>query len=254
MRHYWISVLTVLSAVSLTNLATPPTPVPLWSDIRVKHTWDSVPANWECLGPPPADIVINLYIALKPDRENALIDALYEVSDPGHQKHVVLTTHPLVHVFTCSFRYGAHLSNEQIAELVAPHQDSLELVHSWLEPHRVPSSSISTSHGGGWLSITGVPVSQANELLFASYQLYRPTETNETNTILRTVSYSLPVALHAHVQTVAPTTYFGSPRTLLPTALQRSSEEAAVMMNATSGGLVRMLSRRDNNVRPSFLR
>ena len=98
----WLSVLTVLSAVPLTNLATPPTPATLWSDIRVKHTWDSVPENWECLGPPPAGIVINLFIALKPDRENSLIDALYEVSNPGHQKHVVLTTHLLVLVFTCA--------------------------------------------------------------------------------------------------------------------------------------------------------
>src|SRR6202167_2258368 len=131
------------------------------------------------------------------------------------------------------FRYGVHLSKEQIAELVAPHQHSLELVHSWLEHHRVPSSSISISHGGGWLSITGVPVRQANELLCASYQIYRQTGTNETNATLRTVSYALPVALHVHVQTVAPTTYFGSPRKPLPTALQRSNEEieaAAVMM------------------------
>src|ERR1700691_2608441 len=132
------------------------------------------------------------------------------------------------------FRYGVHLSKEQIAELVAPHEDSLELVHSSLEHHRVPSSSISTSHGGGWLSVTGVPVSEANQLLFASYQLYRQTGTDETNTILRTVSYALPAVLHAHVQTVAPTTYFGSPRKLLPTPLQRSSEEAGMMMNATS--------------------
>ncbi|KAH9032876.1 hypothetical protein EDB85DRAFT_1164303 [Lactarius pseudohatsudake] len=31
---------------------------------------------------------------------------------------------------------------------------------------------ISTTHGGSWLMLTGVPVSQANELLGASYQLY----------------------------------------------------------------------------------
>jgi tripeptidyl-peptidase-1 len=139
-----------------------------------------------------------------------------------------------------------------VAELVAPHQDTHELVHSWLEQHGVPSSSISKSHGGGWLTVTGVPVSQADDLLCASYQLYRHTGTNST--ILRTVGYGLPAALHAHVQTVAPTTYFGSPRTPLRTPRKRSSEEAAVMVNVTSGELVSALSRRDGEVTPSILR
>jgi tripeptidyl-peptidase-1 len=40
--------------------------------------------------------------------------------------------------------------------------------------------------------------------------MYRHTETSET--VIRTVSYSLPAALHGCVQTVTPTTYFGSPR------------------------------------------
>ena len=156
------------------------------------------------------------------------------------------------------FRYGAHLSREQVAELVAPHQDALELVHSWLQHHGVPSSSVSTSHGGGWLTITGVPVSQADALLCASYQLYKHTGTNETETILRTVSYALPVSLHGHLQTVAPTTHFASPHMPLQIPGKRSSEEVAVMANTTSRELVRMLSKRDNDdgpeVTPEYLR
>jgi tripeptidyl-peptidase-1 len=57
------------------------------------------------------------------------------------------------------YRYGAYLSREQVAELVAPHPDTLELIDSWLEHHGVPSSSVSTSHGGSWLTVTGVSVS-----------------------------------------------------------------------------------------------
>jgi tripeptidyl-peptidase-1 len=108
------------------------------------------------------------------------------------------------------YRYGAHLSKEQVAELVAPHPDALELVGSWFEHHEVPSSAVSITHGGGWLTIKKVPLTKANALLGASYQNYRHTETNES--VIRTVGYSLPVALHEHVQTVAPTTYFGLPR------------------------------------------
>jgi tripeptidyl-peptidase-1 len=72
------------------------------------------------------------------------------------------------------------------------------------------------THGGGWLTVTGVLVSQANEMLGASYQVYRPSGTNGT-TILRTVGYALPTVLHSHVKTVVPTTYFASKRALRST-------------------------------------
>ncbi|KAF8491624.1 subtilisin-like protein [Russula emetica] len=190
---HWLSVLSALATVPL-GLATPHSP--RWDHMRVKHSWDSIPDKWECQGHPPVGttVTIDLRIALKPHRESALIDALYEVSDPNHSK------------------YGAHLSKEQVAELVAPHPDSLELVGSWFEHHEVPSSAVSITHGGGWLTIKKLPLTKANTLLGASYQTYRHTETNET--VIRTVGYSLPAALHEHVQTVAPTTYFESPRPL----------------------------------------
>ncbi|KAF8267612.1 peptidase S8/S53 domain-containing protein [Lactarius quietus] len=114
--------------------------------------------------------------------------------------------------------YGEHLSKGQVNRLIAPHQDTLDLVHSWLEYHNIPSSSISMTRGGSLLTLAGVPVSRANGLLGASYQLYKHTGTNDT-AILRTVGYSLPTVLHAHVQTVIPTTYF-STRTSSETSLK----------------------------------
>ncbi|KAF8267626.1 subtilisin-like protein [Lactarius quietus] len=193
MRYCQLSGLFFLAAVPFHNLANALGPP--WDEIRVKHTWNAVPSNWETLGHPPAGTTIDLHVALMPHNENALIDALYEVSDPMSPK------------------YGAHLSKEQVDQLVCPHQDTLELVKSWLKHHEVPSSSISTIQDGSWLVLTGVPVSQANELLGASYQLYRRTGTNDT-TILRTTGYTLPAVLHGHVRTVIPTTCFASTRTL----------------------------------------
>ncbi|KAF8491623.1 subtilisin-like protein [Russula emetica] len=187
---YWLSLLSVTALAAPLGLATPLSPP--WDDMRSKHSWGSIPEKWECQGHPPVGTTIDLRIALKPHRESALIDALYEVSDPNHSK------------------YGVHLSKEQVAELVAPHPDTLELVGSWFEHHGVPSSAVSITHGGGWLTIKKLPLTKANTLLGASYQTYRHTETNKT--VIRTVGYSLPAALHEHVQTVAPTTYFESPR------------------------------------------
>ena len=149
---------------------------------------------------------------------------------------------PLIH-----YRYGAHLSKAQVSQLVEPHPVTLELMNSWLEHHRVPTSSISITHGGGWLTVTGVLVSQANEMLGASYQVYRPYGTNGT-TILRTVGYALPAVLHSHVKTVVPTTYFGSTG-----ALQRTPRGHAVGADTPSRQL---LSSRDNKgiIKPSILR
>jgi hypothetical protein len=98
-RYYWPSVLFILTAVPLADFATPVVP---WDDMRVKHTWNTVPVDWDSLGHPAAGATINLYLALEPDRENALIDALSEVSNPKHPRHVVLTTPPLALLFTCA--------------------------------------------------------------------------------------------------------------------------------------------------------
>ena len=118
------------------------------------------------------------------------------------------------------YRYGAYLSKEQVAEIVAPDPDTLKLIGSWLKYHGVAPSNVSTSHGGSWLAVTGVPVLKANDLLGASYQLYWHAGTNET--IIRTVGYALPAVLHGLVRTVAPTTFFGSPGTIRQTSRKRT--------------------------------
>ncbi|KAH9011948.1 subtilisin-like protein [Lactarius deliciosus] len=232
MRSHPLSVLSVLAFRPLSGLATPLAPP--WDDLRPKHTWNSIPENWQNLGHPHADTTIDLHIALKAKNENALIDALIEVSSPGHPKH------------------GAHLSREEVAELVAPPLDVLELANAWLEHHGVHPSSISTKHSGSWLTLTGVPVSRANKLLRASYQLYQHIGTN--GTVLRTLSYGLPAALVEHVQSVAPTTHFGFPRTPQQEPLMRRGGPTTEKMKVPGGDPGTVLSSRDQDVTPAFLR
>jgi len=92
MRYHRLSVISVLTVVPLACLATPLAQP--WANMRVKHAWNAVPANWESLGPPPLDTTIDLYVSLKPQDENALIDALYAVSTPSHPKYVLSNTTP----------------------------------------------------------------------------------------------------------------------------------------------------------------
>ncbi|KAH9029487.1 subtilisin-like protein [Lactarius pseudohatsudake] len=232
MRFHPLSVLSALAFGPLSGLATPF--ASHWDDLRPKHTWNSVPENWRNLGHPPADTTIDLHIALKAQSENALIDTLIEVSSPGHP------------------RQGKHLSREEVAELVAPPSDVLELANAWLEHYGVHPSSISTKHGGSWLTLTGVPVSRANELLSASYQLYQHIGTNDT--VLRTLSYGLPVALVEHVENVAPTTHFGFPRTPQQEPFMRRGGETREQTKVPGGDPGTVLSHRDQYVTPSFLR
>ena len=186
---YWFSVLSVLATASI-GLAN--SIVPRWDDMKVKHTWDSIPDKWEHHSHPPDHATIDLRIALKPHRENALIGALYEVSDPDHPKCVFVPLCPqyafmLTHRWIgCQYRYryGAHLSKERVAELVAPHPDTIEHIGSWLEHHDVPASLVSFTHGGCWLTLSGLRVAQADVLLGASYRLHPHTSDRRHSPLL----------------------------------------------------------------------
>ncbi len=141
-----------------------------------------------------------------------------------------------------------------MAKLVAPHPNTLDLVNSWLEHHGVSSSSISMTHGGNTLMLKSVSLAQANTLLNASYQLYKHVERSET--IVRTVGYALPAALHGHVLTVVPTTSFVSPPTQWQPPRNRSGGAAAGLVKSASGGPATVLSSREdvNFLTPEVLR
>ncbi|TFY50202.1 hypothetical protein EVG20_g11659, partial [Dentipellis fragilis] len=171
---------------------------PRWDDLKVKHAWNSVPENWVLEGSAPEGAAIDLRIALKPQDEDALVKALYEVSNPEHE------------------RYGMHLDQTDVANLVAPHPDTNALVSAWLSHHDIPASSISTTETGDWLIISAVPVTKADALLGANYRIYRHETTDST--LLRTIGYSLPEALHQHIDVVAPTTYFSNAHAMRATS------------------------------------
>ncbi|KAI9457108.1 subtilisin-like protein [Lactarius psammicola] len=136
-------------------------------------------------------------------------------------------------------RYGAYLSKEQVAELVAPRPGTLEFINPWLRYHGVSSSSVSMTHGGTMLTVNDVSVIRVNALLGASYQLYGHVKTNKT--IVRAVGYALPAAPHGVVQ------IWQSPR-------KRSGGAAADVVKQASGEPVIVLSSRDDDVsHPSFL-
>jgi tripeptidyl-peptidase-1 len=57
------------------------------------------------------------------------------------------------------------------------------------------------------------------------YNIYRHSKTSEY--VVRTLSYSLPTILFGHVDVIAPTTYFGTMRSMKVTSFMQSSIEPA---------------------------
>ncbi|KZP30476.1 subtilisin-like protein, partial [Athelia psychrophila] len=167
-----------------------------WEDVSVRHSWTEVPQGWELQGAAPADHNMNLRIGLKQDKMDELIQQLYEVSDPAHSK------------------YGKHLSLEEVNALVAPHPDTLDTVNAWLEHHDVDTSACQRTGANDWVTIR-VTVAQAERMLGTKYNVYRHSTTSED--VVRTLEYSLPDALEGHIDVVAPTTYFGTTRSMKST-------------------------------------
>ncbi|KAH9056375.1 subtilisin-like protein [Lactarius vividus] len=234
MRFHPLSVLSVLAFGLLSGLAKPLESH--WDDLRTKHTWNSIPENWHNLGHPHVDTTIDLHIALKAQNENALTDALIDYS------HVAPPREDKAHIYP--ERRSPNLSRRP--------SNVLELAKAWLEHHGVHHSTITTKHGGSWLTLTDVPVSRANELLSASYQLYQHIGTNYT--VLRTLSYGLPVVLLEHVQSIAPTTHFGFSHMPRQEPLIRPSGATTEQTKVLGGEPGTVLSSRDQDVTPSSLR
>ncbi|KAF8267104.1 subtilisin-like protein [Lactarius quietus] len=243
MRHNPLLVISTLAGLAASLLGSAATPhAPRWGGMRVMHTWGVAPQNW-----------VSMAIrTLRPPSTSTSLSTSMRLATPA-SKVCLSTAHPHMGVDHFRVRYGAYLSKEQVAELVAPHPNTLDLVNSWLKHYGVPSSSISMTLGGNWLEVINVSLSKANEMLGASYQLYQHVETNDS--IIRTISYSLPEALHGHIQTVVPTTYFASALTEGMKPRMHPSARVEAQTTTGSGGSEPVPSREPNKyVEPAFLR
>lgn len=249
--HLWSLVVVALAPVALTK--------PLakrWDDFQVKHAWVETPSGWEVHGDAPADHRIDMRIGLKQDKFDELVEHLYQVSDPSHERYVTRSVQTFL-ILKCN-SYGAHLSKEEVEALVAPHPDSVDLVESWLLHHGVSPSSIERSPAGDWLKLT-VSVSQAERMLDAKYRVFRNPATSDY--VVRTTAYSLPAALHSHVSVVTPTTYFGSLRKMKATSFLQpeippiDDKEAVRQHEALAlGGLAAVPSSCSTTITPACLR
>ncbi|KAJ6584644.1 subtilisin-like protein [Mycena capillaripes] len=183
------------------------------SNFVVHEKRDAVPSSFAKVGPAPSAQTIPLRIGLFSNDFPGLEDTLYAVSTPG------------------SARYGQHLSLEEAKAFMEPTAESLAAVTEWLDSHGLKATT--TSPYGEWLSVD-VPVSKANEMLDANYETFTHLESGKQ--IVRTLAYSLPAELHAHIEAIHPATGFGRPLTVgrrpIVTASDRPAVNASILPDA----------------------
>lgn len=153
--------------------------------VKERH---AVPNAWTAAGRADKRESINLQIGLKQRNEGVVERHLIEVSDPDHE------------------RYGQHLTADEIADIVRPHEDSVSQVHSWLVEHGI--DDIDYSPAKDWVSLV-IPIEKAEELLQTTYSKFQH---RNGETISRAPEWSLPAHLHEHIDVVQPTTSFFKPR------------------------------------------
>ncbi|KAL5120408.1 hypothetical protein ACEQ8H_001698 [Pleosporales sp. CAS-2024a] len=101
--------------------------------------------------------------------------------------------------------YGKHLDHETILAMVAPKQESTDLVMQWLKSE-VESSEAEITAQGDYVTVQA-SVKTIEKLLDAEYSVFVRSGSNDKT--LRTLEYSLPSVLKGHVDMVQPTTFFG---------------------------------------------
>ncbi|KUJ14643.1 subtilisin-like protein [Mollisia scopiformis] len=143
-----------------------------------------VPKKWAPVDRAPGNHMLQLQIGLKQDNFEELERHLYEVSDPDHE------------------RYGQHLSDADVNELVKPADETLDLVHEWLVDNGVTRANYSPAKD--WIHVY-IDVESAERLLDTEYSVF---EHEDGAQIVRTSRWSLPEHLHDLIDTIQPTTSF----------------------------------------------
>ena len=100
-------------------------------------------------------------------------------------------------------RYGKHLSQHDVNDLIRPSDESLALVQDWLQQH-IDFERVDYRMANDFMSFS-LPIAKAESLLQTNYSIYRHRDGSE---LVRTTEWSLPLYLHEHVVAIQPSTSF----------------------------------------------
>jgi tripeptidyl-peptidase-1 len=152
---------------------------------QVMESLNGVPSGWKRGERPSPYITINLRLALNQSNVE-FHQAVIDISTPGHPK------------------YGQHMTREEMREMLRPDTDTMENVITWLMSEDVAPNVVVVE--GSWIKFQ-VPLAQAERMLKAQYFYYH--DVANQNTLIRTLIYSVPEAVHSNIVLIQPTTRFG---------------------------------------------
>ncbi|THX23417.1 subtilisin-like protein [Aureobasidium pullulans] len=152
----------------------------------VKHEEISVlPEDWSLSHQASADSILHLRVALSHAHKN-YIDIAEQVSDP------------------LSAQYGLYLSAQELQASLPDTTILSEAVTAWLCEHNISDATVAHD----WIDFS-TTVGQANSLLKANFSTY--THKN-SDPVLRTQQYSLPIDMSNHIDFIYPTVHFFAPK------------------------------------------
>lgn len=109
-----------------------------------------------------------------------------------------------------SASYAQHWTPDQIADMFAPSQESVDLVSAWLAESGIDPSRIVVSDSRAWIDVNAT-VSEVKSLLRTDYHIY---EHSSGHLHVASGSYSVPAYLSAeHVDLIMPTLHFDAKTT-----------------------------------------
>lgn len=135
---------------------------------------------------PTASILLKLRIAIRQDRQAEFEQMVINMSSPAHAT------------------YGQHMKREQMKAFLRPSRYTSQAVLGWLHSEGISESAIEDD--GEWISFK-VTIGEAERML--STHFYYFYNKNADIRRIRTLQYSIPLALHGYVQMIQPTTCFG---------------------------------------------
>ncbi|KAJ6535711.1 family S53 protease-like protein [Mycena capillaripes] len=148
----------------------------------------AVPHGFVRKGAAPANDMLTLRVALASNNVAGLEAKLASLATPG------------------SAEFRQWLSKDEVKSFVEPSPETVSAFNAFASANGLKPTVISPN--GDWVSIT-LPVSQANELFNAQFEVF--THAAMDAPITRTLSVSLPVELVGHVGVLHPTTEFTEP-------------------------------------------
>ncbi|KAJ7938175.1 family S53 protease-like protein [Mycena leptocephala] len=170
----------------------------------------AAPNGFISQGAAPADDMLTLRFALASNNIAGLKAKLMSLSTPG------------------SPEFRQWLSKDEVKAFVQPSPETVTTFDAFASANGLKPTVISPN--GDWMSLT-LPVSQANKLFAANFEVF--THPSMAESITRTLSVSLPSELVGHIDVVHPSTEFVPPNPRLVPVTNFSLEKRIPSSPAT---------------------